>query len=103
MGGRVDTMGTHRLRARAVGRGPLLTLTRACAGVGSRALRAGEVPSRERAGVMGFFADSVNRIQPSQTIAMSTQARALRAKGRDIIDLSAGEPDFDTPENIKQA
>jgi aspartate aminotransferase len=52
---------------------------------------------------MGFFADSLNRIQPSQTIAMSTKARALRAAGRDIIDLSAGEPDFDTPENIKQA
>jgi aspartate aminotransferase len=52
---------------------------------------------------MGFFAESLNRIQPSQTIAMSTKARALRAAGRDIIDLSAGEPDFDTPENIKQA
>jgi aspartate aminotransferase len=52
---------------------------------------------------MGFFADGLNRIQPSQTIAMSTKARALQAEGRDIIDLSAGEPDFDTPENIKQA
>jgi aspartate aminotransferase len=52
---------------------------------------------------MGFLADSLNRIQPSQTIAMSTKARALRAQGHDIIDLSAGEPDFDTPENIKQA
>ena len=52
---------------------------------------------------MGFFADSLNRIQPSQTIAMSTKARALRASGRDIIDLSAGEPDFDTPDNIKAA
>jgi len=52
---------------------------------------------------MGFFADSLNRIQPSQTIAMSTKARALRAAGRDIIDLSAGEPDFDTPDHIKQA
>ena len=52
---------------------------------------------------MGFFADSLNRIQPSQTIAMSTKARALRAEGRDIIDLSAGEPDFDTPDNIKEA
>jgi aspartate aminotransferase len=52
---------------------------------------------------MGFFADSLNRIQPSQTIAMSTKARALREQGRDIIDLSAGEPDFDTPDNIKEA
>src|SRR5438105_14585753 len=52
---------------------------------------------------MGFFADSVNRIQPSQTIGMSTKARELKAQGRNIIDLSAGEPDLPTPENIKQA
>ena len=52
---------------------------------------------------MGFFADSINRIQPSQTIGMSTKARELKAKGRDIVDLSAGEPDFPTPENIKEA
>lgn len=52
---------------------------------------------------MSFFADSLNRIQPSATIAVSTKARALKAEGRDIISLSAGEPDFDTPDNIKQA
>jgi aspartate aminotransferase len=52
---------------------------------------------------MGFFADSVNRISPSQTIGMATKARELQAKGRDIISLSAGEPDFDTPDNIKEA
>ena len=52
---------------------------------------------------MGFFADSINRIQPSQTIGMSTKARELKAKGRDIIDLSAGEPDLPTPDNIKYA
>lgn len=52
---------------------------------------------------MGFFADSLNRIQPSATIAVSTKARQLKAQGRDIISVSAGEPDFDTPENIKQA
>ena len=52
---------------------------------------------------MGFFADSLNRIQPAATIAVSTKARELQAKGRDVIALSAGEPDFDTPENIKQA
>ena len=52
---------------------------------------------------MGFFADSVNRISPSQTIGMSTKARELKAKGRNIIDLSAGEPDLPTPENIKEA
>jgi aspartate aminotransferase len=52
---------------------------------------------------MGFFADSINRIQPSQTIGMSTKARELKAQGRNIIDLSAGEPDLPTPENIKDA
>src|SRR5437667_2559992 len=52
---------------------------------------------------MGFLADSVNRISPSQTIGMSTKARELKAKGRNIIDLSAGEPDLPTPENIKEA
>lgn len=52
---------------------------------------------------MGFIADSLNRIQPSATIAVSTKARALKAQGRDIISLSAGEPDFDTPANIKKA
>jgi aspartate aminotransferase len=52
---------------------------------------------------MGFIADSLNRIQPSATIAVSTKARQLQAQGRNIISLSAGEPDFDTPENIKAA
>ena len=52
---------------------------------------------------MGFFADSLNRIQPSLTIAMATKARELQAQGRDIIGLAAGEPDFDTPQNIKDA
>lgn len=52
---------------------------------------------------MGFIADSLNRIQPSATIAMATKARELKAQGRDIISLSAGEPDFETPQNIKDA
>ncbi|MGH1420021.1 MAG: pyridoxal phosphate-dependent aminotransferase [Hyphomicrobiaceae bacterium] len=52
---------------------------------------------------MGFLAESLARIQPSATIAVSTKARELKACGRDIISLSAGEPDFDTPDNIKQA
>ena len=52
---------------------------------------------------MGFYADSLNRIQPSATIAVSTKARALKAQGRYIVSLSAGEPDFDTPQNIKDA
>ena len=52
---------------------------------------------------MTLIADRLNRISPSQTIAISSKARALRAAGRDIISLSAGEPDFDTPDNIKRA
>ena len=52
---------------------------------------------------MGFFADSLNRIQPSATIAVATKARELKAKGRDIVSLSAGEPDFDVPANVKAA
>ena len=52
---------------------------------------------------MGFIADSLNRISPSATIAVSTKARQLKAQGRDIVSLSAGEPDFETPQNIKDA
>ncbi len=50
-----------------------------------------------------LIADRLNKISPSQTIAISSKARALKAAGRDVISLSAGEPDFDTPDNIKQA
>jgi len=52
---------------------------------------------------MSLVAERLNRISPSQTIAISSKARALKAAGRDIISLSAGEPDFDTPDNVKQA
>jgi aspartate aminotransferase len=52
---------------------------------------------------MNIIAGRLNRISPSQTIAISSKARALKAAGRDIISLSAGEPDFDTPAHIKQA
>jgi aspartate aminotransferase len=52
---------------------------------------------------MPLIAARLNKISPSQTIAISTKARALKAAGRDIISLSAGEPDFDTPDNVKQA
>ena len=52
---------------------------------------------------MGFIADSLNRIQPSQTIAISMKAQELKAQGKNIVALSAGEPDFDTPDNIKEA
>jgi aspartate aminotransferase len=51
----------------------------------------------------GFLAESLNRIQPSPTIAMSQLARDLKAQGRDVIGLAAGEPDHDTPDNIKEA
>ena len=49
------------------------------------------------------LADRVMRIKPSPTLAVTARANALRAQGKDIIGLGAGEPDFDTPEHIKQA
>jgi aspartate aminotransferase len=47
--------------------------------------------------------DALRRIKPSPTLAVTAKARALKAAGRDVISLGAGEPDFDTPENIKAA
>ncbi|MEP0519980.1 MAG: pyridoxal phosphate-dependent aminotransferase [Hyphomicrobiales bacterium] len=52
---------------------------------------------------MAFLADALSRVQPSATIAVTNKARELKAAGRDVIGLGAGEPDFDTPDNIKQA
>lgn len=52
---------------------------------------------------MAFIADALSRVKPSATIAMAQKARELKAKGVDVISLSAGEPDFDTPDNIKKA
>ena len=52
---------------------------------------------------MAFIADALSRIKPSATIAVSQKARELKAAGRDVIGLGAGEPDFDTPQNIKDA
>ncbi len=52
---------------------------------------------------MSFLADRLSRIKPSPTIAVTSKARALKAAGRDVIGLGAGEPDFDTPENIRAA
>jgi aspartate aminotransferase len=49
------------------------------------------------------FADRVERVEPSATIAISNRAAALEADGVDVVDLSVGEPDFDTPENVKRA
>jgi len=52
---------------------------------------------------MSFLADSLARVKPSATIAVTQKARDLKVAGRDVISLGAGEPDFDTPDNIKQA
>ncbi len=52
---------------------------------------------------MSFLAESLARVKPSPTIAVTTKAAELKAAGKDVIGLGAGEPDFDTPEHIKQA
>ncbi len=57
----------------------------------------------ESMSAMAFLADILDRVQPSATIAVSQKARELKAAGMDVIGLSAGEPDFDTPDNIKEA
>ena len=52
---------------------------------------------------MAFLSDALARVKPSATIAVTAKARELKAAGRDVIGLGAGEPDFDTPGNIKKA
>src|SRR3546814_15627112 len=52
---------------------------------------------------MSVIAERLSRIKPSPTIAVTTKAAELKAAGRDVIGLGAGEPDFDTPDNIKEA
>ena len=52
---------------------------------------------------MTELSDNISRIKPSATMAVTNKARELKAAGKDIIGLGAGEPDFDTPENIKTA
>ncbi|MEL0143427.1 MAG: pyridoxal phosphate-dependent aminotransferase [Alphaproteobacteria bacterium] len=52
---------------------------------------------------MAFLADRLSSIKPSPTIAINTLSQELKAQGRDVIGLAAGEPDFDTPQNIKDA
>ena len=52
---------------------------------------------------MSFIADRLGRIKPSPTICISAKARELKAAGGDVIGLSAGEPDFDTPAHIIEA
>tara|TARA_B100001057_G_scaffold288153_1_gene288197 strand:+ start:413 stop:1612 length:1200 start_codon:yes stop_codon:yes gene_type:complete len=52
---------------------------------------------------MSIISDSLKKIKPSPTIAVTQKARELKAAGKDVVSLGAGEPDFDTPDNIKQA
>ncbi|MFZ1725623.1 MAG: pyridoxal phosphate-dependent aminotransferase [Albidovulum sp.] len=52
---------------------------------------------------MAFLSDTLARVKPSPTIAVTTKAGELKAAGKDVIGLGAGEPDFDTPQNIKDA
>ncbi|MFZ1512406.1 MAG: pyridoxal phosphate-dependent aminotransferase, partial [Tabrizicola sp.] len=52
---------------------------------------------------MAFLSDTLARVKPSPTIAVTTKAQALKSAGKDVIGLGAGEPDFDTPENIRDA
>jgi aspartate aminotransferase len=52
---------------------------------------------------MAFLSDTLARVKPSPTIAVTTKAAQLKAEGKDVIGLGAGEPDFDTPENIREA
>ena len=52
---------------------------------------------------MSFFSQRVSRIQPSPTISITAKAKELKQEGKKIIDFSAGEPDFDTPDNVKKA
>jgi len=52
---------------------------------------------------MSLLSAAINRISPSPTIAVTNKAAVLKAAGRDIIGLGAGEPDFDTPDFVKEA
>ena len=52
---------------------------------------------------MSIISDSLKKIKPSPTIAVTQKARELKAAGKDVIGLGAGEPDFDTPDHVKVA
>ena len=52
---------------------------------------------------MSFLASRLDAVKPSPTLALQAKAKALKATGRDIIALGVGEPDFDTPDHIKEA
>jgi aspartate aminotransferase len=52
---------------------------------------------------MGFLSDAILRVAPSATVAVSRKAADMKASGRDVISLAAGEPDFDTPRHVREA
>lgn len=52
---------------------------------------------------MGFLSDALGRIQPSATVAINSKATEMKRAGQDVISLAAGEPDFDTPEHVRDA
>jgi len=52
---------------------------------------------------MAFLSDALKRVKPSATTTITQKGRDMKAKGRDVISLSVGEPDFDTPDHIKAA
>ena len=60
-------------------------------------------PFSEAKAKMTFLSATLDRVKPSPTIAVTTKAAELKAAGRDVIGLGAGEPDFDTPQSIKDA
>src|SRR6201982_2353660 len=61
------------------------------------------LPRNRQETMMPFLSTALDRVKPSATIAVTDKARALKAAGRNVIGLGAGEPDFDTPGNIKAA
>ncbi len=69
----------------------------------SAAAPIGSAPCFSRESAMHLTAERLDRIQPSLTIAISTKARHMIAEGKNVISLSQGEPDFDTPRNVKDA
>src|SRR5215468_10613764 len=70
---------------------------------GDDGIRVRCLPPFSRSKPMSFLADRLARVKPSPTMAMTALATELKAAGRDIISLSVGEPDFDTPSNIQEA
>jgi len=70
------------------------------AGLGRANYGAPHSPLRRKSDLMTFLAKALSRVKPSATIAVTQKARDLRAQGREVISLSVGEPDFDTPEHI---